>query len=441
MLKNLGSPSQPFLGFIGVVAVLLFSAKLSIEQWAQSYYRIPELANNVQYCTAIASLLVCGLVAFNSSALSTPRGFYAAGIGARPLAQQLLQHSAVSSSSLFVAILVGQVPLWLYAAKSGTVFTFPFFLTLATCWLFLGSMGAFASLVGFTVRKFHPIVAALFSVLMTYFIVAFTASTTKTWAVSPLSGQFTSPFPFFSTRNWAISALVAFGVFLLFAQVLAIVVELRHRWEPQRSSLAAVLGTSAVFFIAFAAQSVVGAKPATDHDVCETSVTGIEVCVDKADSAGLKEAVENIDSVQAQSHSAPKYRHMAEYNTYRIQNKDERYVSFSMNGPAHRADLTNVALAAAGIDNCTDRLNEGAMTIERVAVYFLNQAHAYSRPLEKYGALYASYNESGQPELHVDWLSEAGTERANTVISQHWDEIYACASSRDSLRTALEATQ
>lgn len=162
--------------------------------------------------------------------------------------------------------------------------------------------------------------------------------------------------------------------------------------------------------------------------------------MNQADTPGLVRAISDIDAVQTQSHAIPRYRQLAEYNSFRIHSEDTNYVSFAMDNPQRRADLTNVALAASGIDNCTDRLSEGAMAIERVAVYFLNQAHAYSRPLDNYGALYASYDESGQPETHVDWLGAAGPERANAVISQHWDEIYACASSRESLRTALETT-
>ena len=119
ILRNLGSPCQPLLGLLGAVAVLAFSLKLSIEQWAHAYYRTPELANNVQYSTAIACLIVCGITAFNASALSTPRGFYATDAGARSLSQQLIQHSAVSSAVMFAAIVTGQVPLWLRAARDG----------------------------------------------------------------------------------------------------------------------------------------------------------------------------------------------------------------------------------------------------------------------------------------------------------------------------------
>ena len=108
------------------------------------------------------------------------------------------------------------------------MFSFPFSLALVTCWLFLLAMGALSSLVGFALRMLHPTVAALVNFLLSYFVVAFTTNSTKTWAISPLAGAFAAPFSFFTTRNWAISVLVAFCLVIVIGQFLAIIVTLRH---------------------------------------------------------------------------------------------------------------------------------------------------------------------------------------------------------------------
>lgn len=439
MLRTLGSPARPLFGFLLFAVACGFSARLSFQQFGFAYLRWPTLANNVQYSLTVTCLVLGPLVAYNTAAIAARNSYFANNIGKIRLSRQVLSLCLWSSSITIGTIVLAQLPLIVRALTTPSTGLVRYGLIVLSSLLFSVALTAVAAIIGWMLRSFHPVIGALAAGLMSYFAAATISNSPIAWAVSPLQTDFVYPATFFNLDNCLTQVGGVLSIALLSG---AIVYALTSKPGPTSrisSPLTAGGALALILLAGIGVQSFAGELYAEDSDVCKDSASGIEVCVSFADQPGLEAAIRDVDAVQGLSLSPPKYQKIAEFATYKSHTRDLAYKPFHINPKNGRADLSELALQAAGIGNCTDRMKPGAMVIERVAAYFLTEAGAYSKPLEKYGALYQSIDETGEATQHINPLTELSKDDATALISSHWESIYGCTGTYDMLTEPKES--
>lgn len=436
MLRTFASPCAKWLGFAHVILSAIIAFRIGSDEIHVSYVRWPDLAHEWMEATAWSCFSFSGLIAFNSASLCPTRSFFATHPGRRGLTAQLLSLALAGALWTQAGILVGQVAGIIRGFSSEPSDSVAFILTILSCTIFLFVLGLACALIGFSLSAFHPAVAALCAVFFAYVILVVTVNSDFWKSIVPLRSDVADSFSLFSAHNAAANALELLIVGALAVALVLLVLRTRSS-ASQRLSHPLALGAVIIMGVsACGIQILSGPRTAADNDVCQQGSEGITVCVNRADSPGLSRALDDIDAVQRLSPAAPVYTELVEVNSHHFWTSqgDEAWVS--LDNAERRIDASDVALSSAGVHNCHDLNSEGAFVIERVAVFFLTSAHAYSDKLEKYGALYQSINEGGTAVTHNTYLTDAAPEEAQEAITQNWDDIYSCTASMDLLHRA-----
>lgn len=428
--RKFGSPALPVLGIILLVASVGISLLFAARELQFVYVRTPDVGYGLRLATSYLSFGVGIVTAFNVAALSAPRVYSATSLGRYPLARQVVLLSLTPAAVAAAGVLIGFLPVVALAAARGRAMSGGVLLNLLACVAFLAIIAALTALIGISLRRLHPVISALVALLLTYFVVAFAANSSATWAVAAISLDAINRTDVVEPRNSSVAVLVS-GVVALVGVVLVAVVARVRKGE-------ALVGAAAVLTISGVAaggQALAGPVAVLDRDVCATTPGGTEVCVDASDAPGLQRMVGDVAAVEEFLPAENQPPALADVSSYRIKTAHPGYRYFLVRGSERRLDIGEFLLAELGLSSCTDPTAEGAFVIDRVGVYIVNKTGAYSKNVEENGAFYQAYSDAGSAlAAPVDELSMLPEGVADRLIHENWDAITSCQGSIDMVR-------
>ncbi|MEX3517198.1 hypothetical protein VVR26_07060 [Corynebacterium camporealensis] len=295
ILRSLGSPTFKVAGYFQVALVLGFSLYQPLSHLHVAYVRWPDAADDFHAATAFALFLLGIVVAFNVASLSTPKSYFETGLGRYSLGRQLIRVVLVSSLCSWVAILLGQLPTIVRGLIDAPTLILPYLLSVLSSLALLCTAGAVFATLGFVLRSFHPLIAALVAVLVAYVVVAISLNTAALWAVAPLSQD--TIFSAFNLRNGVIALLVGAVLAVVLVAVVRMVIDKRAGMPPLALGASTLGSVLVILALAGVVQSLLGPAALANNGVCRTGKSGIEVCVDRADEQGLEQAVRDADAM------------------------------------------------------------------------------------------------------------------------------------------------
>lgn len=433
IFRKLCSPSWPILGLLVGLIGLVLSAFYSFSGLAADYVRWGDIINNIQDAFVWSGFLLSAIIAFNSSSLSAPHVQSATGIGKKPLWIQLGYIAVCSSAALVFLLTIGQLPLIIRALLEQSPVFEPALPSLITVFLFSLTTSTISTIIGFALSRLFPIIPALLSTLIYYATVAIGVNDNRLWLIVPLRASGDLDYTTFSLNN-SLKNVAALCILALFALLLlTLITHVRNLTSPTLTSLSGALSVVVIVLIGASASLAAGPGSLVNNDVCQTGTSGVELCVTKADEPGLKRAMENIDAlVSLIPGEEVQEKKLAEVHSFHLRNtilnSDNHWRNVEIRGKELRLDLTQFALSAAGIGQCTDPVAGETMAVERIAVYLLNKSGSYSHKFEDGGTtLYNAVNESDGSVSQVDdYLSQLSDEQVATLLRDNWQQIHSC---------------